>query len=64
MNQSKNESQNEIDVQKSWDVNFWCEELNLHEGELREIVGLVGPDVHDVRVHLAKNLLLKLPLTY
>ena len=53
-----------IDVKESWDVNFWCEELNLRAEELKEIVKVVGPKVHDVRVYLAKKLMLASPLTY
>lgn len=45
-----------IDLKKSWDVNYWCEEFNLRAEELKEIVQNVGPSVHDVREHLAKNL--------
>lgn len=46
-----------INIHKSWDVNFWCEELNLRAEELQEIVKKVGPEIHDVRVYLAKKLL-------
>lgn len=48
----------EINLQKSWNVNYWCEELNLRAEDLKEIVKAVGPSVHEVRVFLAKKLLL------
>lgn len=50
-------SESKIDVKESWDVNFWCEELNLRAEELKEIVKKVGPEIHNVRVHLAKQLM-------
>lgn len=53
-----------INVKESWDVNFWCDELNLKADELKEIVKQVGPNVHEVRLYLAKNLLVKWPLAY
>lgn len=59
-----NSNEDKIDLRESWDVNFWCEELNLRAEELKEIVKLVGPQVHEVRVHLAKKLLLSSPITY
>ncbi len=58
MSHAKPETEKKIDVKESWDVNFWCEELNLRTEELKEIVRTVGPQVHDVRVHLAKKLML------
>ncbi len=64
MNHDQNEIENRIDVRESWDVNFWCEELNLRAEELKEIVNLVGPEVHDVRVHLAKKLMMSFPMSY
>lgn len=64
MDQLKNENEKKIDVRESWDINFWCEELNLRAEELKEIVKQVGPAVHDVRVHIAKNLILNSTLTY
>lgn len=63
-NHTATETENKIDVRESWDVNFWCEELNLRAEELKEIVKQVGPAVHDVRVHLAKQLLTRWTLAY
>lgn len=62
MNQSVSVPEKNIDVKEPWDINFWCEEFNLRAEELKEIVKLVGPKVHDVRVHLAKRLLLAWPV--
>lgn len=56
--------QNQINVKESWDVNFWCDELNLKAEELKEIVKMVGPKVHDVRMHIAKRLLISWPVAY
>ena len=46
-----------INMSKSKDVTFWCEELNLRAEDLKEIVKKVGPSIHEVRVFLAKKLL-------
>lgn len=54
----------EINLQKSWNVNYWCEELNLCAEDLKEIVKAVGPSVHEVRVFLAKKLLLSWTRAY
>ncbi len=64
MNATQTETEKKIDVKESWDVNFWCEEFNLRAEELKEIVKNVGPKVHDIRVHLAKKLLMTSTLTY
>lgn len=64
MNTIQTETEKKIDVKESWDVNFWCEEFNLRAEDLKEIVKNVGPKVHDVRVHLAKQLILASTLTY
>ncbi len=61
---TRNENDEEIDVRESWDINFWCEELNLRAEELKEIVQKVGPQVHSVRLHIAKKLMLSWPITY
>lgn len=53
-----------IDVKEVLEVNFWCEELNLRAEELTEIVSEVGPSVFDVRLFLAKRLLLTWPQAY
>jgi len=53
-----------INVMEAWDVMYWCDELNLKDEELKDIVRQVGPAVHDVRLHLAKKLLVNWPATY
>ena len=53
-----------INIKESWDVNYWCDELNLRADELSEIVKEVGPAPHDVRIYITKKLLLKWPLSY
>ncbi len=53
-----------ININRAWDVNFWCEELNLRAEELKEIVKLVGPSIHEIRLHISKKLLLAWPSAY
>lgn len=53
-----------INIKESWDVNFWCDELNLKADELKEIVKEVGPVPNDVRIYITKKSLLKWPQTY
>lgn len=53
-----------INVNRSWDVNFWCEELNLRAEELKEIVKLVGPSVHEIRRHISDKLMMAWPTAY
>lgn len=62
--QNKMIDDGKINVMEAWDVMYWCEELNLKAEELKEIVRQVGPGVHDVRLHLAKKLLINWPITY
>lgn len=57
-------TESRINVKESWDINFWCDELNLKADELKEIIKQVGPEVHNVRLHLAKNMIVKWPLAY
>jgi hypothetical protein len=60
----KKRDEKKIDIKENGDINFWCEELNLRSDELKEIVRMVGPAVHDVRLHIAKKLLISWPATY
>jgi hypothetical protein len=53
-----------INIKEAFDVHFWCEELNLKSEELVDIVKQVGPLVHDVRLHIAKRLLINWPVAY
>lgn len=53
-----------INIKEAFDVHFWCEELNLKSEELMDIVKQVGPLVHDVRLYLAKRLLINWPVAY
>lgn len=62
--QSRSKEEKTIDIRESFDVNFWCEEFNLEARELMDIVKQVGPLVHDVRLHLAKKLLINWPASY
>ncbi len=53
-----------INIKEAFDLNFWCEELSLKKEELLEIIGQVGPLVHDVRLYIAKRLLINWPVAY
>ena len=44
-----------IHLNESWELNHWCEELNLRAEELKEIVRKVGPKIDDVRDFLVKR---------
>ena len=44
-----------VHLNESWEINHWCEELNLRVEELREIIKKVGPDIHDIRAYLVKR---------
>lgn len=61
---TKARDERKIDIRENWDINYWCDELNLKAEELREIIKEVGPGVHDVRLHLAKKLLINWPASY
>lgn len=50
-----------IHQKEGWDVNRWCEELNLRAEELKEIIKRVGPDLENIKDYLAKRNL-KAPL--
>lgn len=62
----KNRTSNEriINVKESWDINFWCDELNLKAEELRDIIKQVGPSLHDVRLFIAKKHIVNWPVSY
>lgn len=53
-----------INIKKAWDLNYWCDELNLKAEELVEIVKKVGPFPHDIRVYIAKRHLNQWTTTY
>lgn len=53
-----------INIKEAFDLHFWCEELSLKKEELLEIISQVGPLVHDVRLHIAKRLLINWPVAY
>ena len=61
---NKDKAERVINIKEAWDVNFWCDELNLKAEELKEIVKEVGPFPHDVRLYITKKHLLKWPNTY
>ena len=44
-----------IHLNESWELNHWCEELNLRAEELKEIVKKVGTGLIDIRAYLAKR---------
>lgn len=50
-----------IDVKESWELNYWCGELNVRAEELKEIIKIVGPSVPDVRLYIARKFLITWP---
>ena len=44
-----------IHPKEGWDLNRWCEELNLRAEELKEIIKRVGPDLENIRDYLARR---------
>lgn len=59
-----NSGETQINVKEAFDLHFWCEELSLKKEELLDIISKVGPLVHDVRLHIAKRLLINWPNAY
>lgn len=59
----QNPDQN-VNLSKALDLEFWSEELSVRVDELKEIVKLVGPSLHDIRFHLTKRLMMSAPATY
>jgi hypothetical protein len=53
-----------INIKEAFDLELWCEEFSLKKEELLEIISKVGPKVYDVRLHLAKRLLINWPVAY
>jgi hypothetical protein len=52
---SKSHSDQLIHITESWNLNHWCEELNLRAEELLEIVKRVGPKIEDIKEYLKKR---------
>lgn len=50
--------QSYINLNNCWDLNHWCDELNLRADELKEIVSKVGSDVQAVREYVVRSNLL------
>ena len=46
---------NRINLNQSWEVEYWCSELNCTEDELREAVEKVGDSVDAVREYLVEK---------
>jgi hypothetical protein len=63
-NHKANSNDSKINIKEALDLHFWCDELNLKADELKDIVKQVGPVAHDVRLHIAKKLLISWPVTY
>ena len=45
----------EIHLKGNWELNRWCEELNLRAEELKEIVKKVGPRFDDISAYITKK---------
>lgn len=37
-----------IYLNKSWEINYWCQKLNLRADELKEMIRKVGPALDDI----------------
>ncbi len=48
------EDPNKINVNQSWEVDYWCKKFGVSEATLRAAVRAVGPMVADVKRHLRK----------
>jgi hypothetical protein len=44
-----------IHLKGNWELNRWCEELNLRAEELKEIVKKVGPKYKDIKAYIEKK---------
>ena len=44
-----------VSLSENGEFNSWCEELNVRADELKDIVQLVGSNIHAVRDFLAKR---------
>lgn len=44
-----------IHLKGNWELNRWCEELNLRAEELKEIVRKVGPKFDDIKAFIEKR---------
>jgi uncharacterized protein DUF3606 len=43
-----------VDLTERWQVGYWTTALRCEEAALREAIAAVGPQVDDVRMHLAR----------
>lgn len=48
------EDPNKINVNQSWELNYWTDTLGVSEQKLRAAVSAVGPLVKDVKKYLGK----------
>ena len=48
------EDPNKINVNQSWEISYWTDELGVSEQKLRDAVAAVGPLVKDVKKYLGK----------
>ena len=48
------EDPQKINVNQSWEVDYWTDKLNVSENELKKIVKKVGPSTDKVRKELEK----------
>lgn len=46
------EDPTKINVNQSWEVDYWIDELGVAARQLRDAVNAVGPLVVDVKLHL------------
>lgn len=55
LKRKKPEDPNRININQSWEVDYWCEKLGCSREKLIRAVAAVGPMVTDVRKWLSSN---------
>jgi hypothetical protein len=49
------EDSKRINLTEAWELNYWCEKLNVTQAQLKAAVKATGPSVSAVRKHLASS---------
>jgi len=54
LNIRKPQDPTKVNVNQSWEVEYWCQKWNISSTKLREAVGKVGVMVKDIERYLGK----------
>jgi len=54
LSKKRPQDSSKISLTESWEINYWCKELGISEGKLREAVKAVGHSAAAVRKNLCK----------